>query len=206
MPTNINSQIQFLSQQFLNQHAHGDDVCGGPASSGTGASPRLGQLGQEVELSNEDALHLSDTVNEGTLYAGTYKYVKTLLTGTNTPARGLVAFWSDPENDVVSADPGTNNGGCIAGVFINSPGKGKFWWIQKDGVMTVKYKASTTKATPAACDLIICDPGDNVADALVGGNNLTVDQAKNILGTAQDAPVGGSYGRILGWQRYRNTP
>src|SRR5262245_15212846 len=69
---------------------------------------RAGQLGFEVELTTAQALALSDT-SIGTLFAGTYMYVK-LATGGASPARGNVAFVSSIANAglyTVSADAAT---------------------------------------------------------------------------------------------------
>jgi hypothetical protein len=160
-------------------------------------------LGQKAEYSIEDALRLSDT-DIGTCYDGEYQYVQTKAASVAAPALGLVAFWTDQENYIVTPDAPASSG-CIAGVYLSAPTKGYFCVIQRGGRMNLKFKTPTTKATPAACDLIICDPGSNLADALVDGNNLTVLQAKNILGVAATAATPGAFGVVQGWERFRKS-
>jgi len=201
MPTNWNSQIQFLSGRFLN-NIH-DAVAGGSAASGTGAAQILGQLGQKLELGEDDANKMSDPAI-GTLHAGEYQYVQTGVV-TQVPARGLIAYWLSESAYTVTPDKA--GGGCVAGLYLTAQADSEFHFIQRAGVGSIKFKAAVTKATPASCDLIIgvSESSVGVGDVLADATALTSVEVRAVIGTAIEAPVGGQIKTVAMWERFRNT-
>lgn len=202
MPNNINSQIQFLSGRYLN-NIH-DAVAGGSAASGTGAAQILGQLGQKMELSEEDTARLSDPAI-GTLHAGEFQYVLTDDDAVQTPARGLVAYWNDEATYEVTPD--LAGGGCIAGLYLSAQVAGEYHFIQRGGVGSVKFKDGITKTSPVACDLVVsvAEASVGVADVLADATAITSVIAKTILGVAAVAPTAGAISTIEMWERFRNS-
>lgn len=192
--------MQNLSQQYLNNV--NDALPGGAGTSGTGAPQYLGQVGHELELDAANALRLSNT-SVGTLYGGKYQYVNVRLAATQNPAIGQCAYWYDRDNYIVTPDVAT---GCFAGIFINAITKGNYGYIQTGGLASVKFKASVTKATPAACDLVV-----NVSDSSVGRGDVLADataltsvEVRAIIGTAAAAPVSNTISTVQLWERYQN--
>ena len=163
-----------------------DDVCGGASNQGTGATLYGGILGIEVELTDRQVYYDSDV---GTLYGGRYQYVQTLASATATPARGEAAFWSDPDNWVVSGDAGDGN---FAGVFLNTITSGNFGWIQKSGIATCKFGAGT----PAAKLIVATTSGANTFDALADGTAITTTNLKLWVGRCKAAADQNDYGLV----------
>lgn len=178
-----------------------DAVCGGSSSQGTGATLYGGILGIEIEFADNDIFFDSAI---GTLYGGIYKYVQTRAASSASPARGQIAFWYDVDNYVVTAD---FVNGEQAGVFLNSITKGNFGWIQVGGKASVLFRASITKTTPAAGDVVIVESTANVADDLADATNPTFGGATGIqllLGIAIAVPVGGAISTVQLTSRFTN--
>lgn len=167
-----------------------DTVCGGSNNYGTGATLYGGIAGIEIEF-KDDQVFYDSTV--GTLYGGVYKYVQTASGSTASPARGQLAFWSDPDNFVVSADATDGN---QAGVFLNSITKGNWGWIQVGGIASVLFRATITKATPAVKDVVVVESAANVADVEADTTSYTNLIYKRILGIAKAVPVGGAISTV----------
>lgn len=176
-----------ISTGFLN--TVNDAVPGSTVASPTGNLEYVGLLGQELELTSAQALALSKTTI-GTLYAGRYKYVKTLSSATAAPARGLVAVWSDEDNYVVNSDVAATTVGRAAGVFISAPTKGNYCFIQVEGKATLQCHSSVGGTT--AGDLAMVDTTTGavlaVADATAGGVDTALE-AKKVIGTFIEAPA-----------------
>lgn len=164
-----------------------DPVPGGSNNFGTGATLYGGILGMEIELTDSQVQY---DLSTGQLYGGRYKCIQTLSTGTNAPARGTAAFWSDPDNYVVSGDAGNGN---FAGVFLNSITKGNVGYIQVAGISYCKFAVGQT---PTAKLIVATTSTLNTFDALADGTALTTTNFKLIVGRAKEAGTGGSLSRV----------
>lgn len=203
--SNFADQIDRLAFNALNGST-GDPIQGQPVGvvSGLITVGYDGQLGQRYCVTGfgpgPESTRLSATAT-GTLYGGLYQYVLFLSTATAANVRGQLAFWSDALNAVVTGDVTAATDGLCAGVILNAVTKGNYGWIQIAGIASILFKATITKTTPAAGDLVIVDQtpaakGDILADATA----LTSVTAKGILGKAIiDTPVGGTVTRVLLW-------
>jgi hypothetical protein len=165
-----------------------DPVCGGSNNFGTGATLYGGIRGIEIEF-KDDQVFYDPTV--GTLYGGVYKYVQTVAAAdrTTAPARGLIAFWYNDDNFVVTADA-TDGNQC--GVFLNAITSGDWGWIQVGGDASVLFSEAITKATPAVKDVVVCDSGLDTADVESDSTSYTNLIYKRILGIAKEVPVAGA--------------
>jgi hypothetical protein len=172
-----------------------DAVAGGSVASGTGANPYAGQLGAIAYFGPSD-IRFDSSI--GTLYEGWYQYVQFLVSG-GAPARGLMAFWSDLTNFVVTM---TAVNGQHAGVVLNSVTAGQYGWIQISGLASVKFANSITKATPAVKDLVLTTDGANTCDILADATAITSPTFKRVVGVAAStAPVGGAISLVELFQR-----
>ena len=159
--------INRLVSRFLNDA--NDASPGQSVANSVQAVP--GQLGAITVLNATDALNLSDTVNQTTLYEGTYQYVKFLSTQSGTTIAQGPVYWSDPDNFVVTADVPTNGAG-FAGIALNVVTKGNYGWIQVSGKALLNV-GTVTKATPAIGDPVststigIFDDVDTTPTALI---------------------------------------
>lgn len=204
------NNIDYVSPGLLN--LVNDPVCGGLVSSGTGLSPRLGQLGKKLHMTQDEAYarYGGSKVINGValpqLYSGIYQYVQFYASSTASNAQGQVVFWRPAsatqsldgyQNYIVTPDAPTVPS-MIAGITLNAVTKGNFGWIQIAGEATVLFKTGITKATPVVGDLVVLDltPTDT-ADVLADATNLTSVQARVIIGKAIDAPVSASLERVL---------
>ncbi len=201
--------IDYVSTGFLN--TVNDPVIGGLLSSGTGASPRAGQLGKKVHMTQDEAYarYYNKTLSGTTvpqLYSGIYQYVQFKAGSSSSNVQGQVVFWdtaanSGEENYVVTPDaPSVPS--PIAGITLNpstwANSKGNYGWIQIAGLATVKFCAAVTKGTPVAGDLVVLDlTPTNTADVLADATNITSVQARVIIGKAYDAPVSAALKRVL---------
>lgn len=120
MPTNYGSQNVRVSTGLMN--TVDDEFCGGGSLAPGFAS---GQLGMKVMLGTNE-IKFSAAV--GTLRAGTYQYVQTFSGDLVLPARGLLAFWRDRINYLVTTSDAV--GTAVAGVFINPITRGRYGFIQ----------------------------------------------------------------------------
>lgn len=185
-------QISRVTTGLLN--TVNDAVAGGSVASGTGANPYAGQLGGIAYFGPQMVRYDSSI---GTLYEGWYQYVKFLVSG-GAPARGLVAFWSDLDDFVVTM---TAVNGQHAGVVLNSVTAGNYGWIQISGLASVQFRAAITKATPAIKDLVITTDGANTADVLADATGITSPTLKRVLGVAAAAPANNTISLVELFQR-----
>lgn len=161
----------------------------------TGTARFSGQKGKYLSLNNKQALNFSDTTI-GTLYGGVYQLVQVKSDATLAPAVGLLAFWSDYDDYIVTPDVPTQPGGTVAGVFINAIAKGDYGFIQVAGRASVQVAASVTET------VVIGDTAFAVSDTGGDVNNLADSTAVNagnandIIGKFLTAPAGGALGIV----------
>lgn len=127
MPTFDRSQGLIITTGYINAV---DDVSPG---GGSGAPPGLtdegrarGQVGACVTLGKNEVKY-DPTVGE--VEEGTFQYVKTLSGDVVQPARGILAYWVDRTNYIVSTVDTTASD--VAGVFLNTVHQGRYTVIQK---------------------------------------------------------------------------
>lgn len=114
---------------------------------GTALNKFGGQLGQQITISSAQAAQLSKA-SVGTLYAGTYQYVK-LKAGATPAVRGAAYFWDNAAAagsfQVVTIESSTTlTAASLAGVCLNTITAGNYGWIQTAGIATCKFVASIT--------------------------------------------------------------
>lgn len=168
-----------------------DPAAGVPLASPSGSIVQAygGQIGAKLTIGPGEATRLSDSA-VGTLFEGVYQYVQFLGSMTATPTRGMICFWSDRANKVITCDVTAATQGKIAGVVLNSVTKGNWGFIQISGSASVQFKSTITKSTPANGDLVIVDQTpSSSADVLADATGLTSVTAKAIVGVADVVPV-----------------
>lgn len=186
-----NTGIARLSQYLNNV----DDALPGQSVSGS-TQTFEGQLGAVVVLNAAQALKLSYTTN-GTLYAGTYQYVRFYGSQSGTTVKGGPVYWQDPDNFVVTADVPSGALG-FAGVALNVVTKGNYGWILVEGKCQCQPLDNTTKGSPAAGDTMVTATigrFDDLADATAyDGTNL-----KLAVGQWIEAPADATSVRYLAY-------
>jgi hypothetical protein len=193
-----NSQTSRVNPLKLNDV--NETAAGGVLTSGTGTAQAFGQLGKTVEFADANEIFYDSTV--GTLYPGKYQYVQTDSESSDSPARGLIAFWlGDPTDYVVTPDA---QDGEIAGIYINALTKGNYGYIQIEGIASVQFDASQSQGTPAVKDLVVQKSTANTADAIADGTTVTAGIAKRVLGIAYDAPVANVISRVELYEKFLN--
>lgn len=160
------------------------------ATSGYMISSYGGFVGSKYTFSADDAGKLSLAAT-GTLYGGTYQYVRIAPGATQANlTRGRLVFWdtSAAEDLYQVTNDETQNGGrpLFAGVLLNAPTAGNYTIIQVKGRATVKMRATITSATR---DFIWAAAGsgvDNAAfDGLAAATGLTGANIQNQLATGE---------------------
>jgi hypothetical protein len=176
-----------------------DPVPGGVLTSGTGTAACTGQLGKTVEFAEGE---IFANLAVGVLYTGKYQYVQTIATSFAAPARGLIAFWRDIPNYVVTPDAWAD--GEIAGIYINALTRGHYGYIQIEGLASVMFSGNQQQATPAIKDLVVQDAGLNTALALADGTAMTAGVQKRVIGIASNlaAPVAGQISAVELFERF----
>jgi hypothetical protein len=165
------------------------------ANQDTGTTRFRGQKGGFISFDNKQALAFSDT-SVGTLYGGVYQLVQVLLTATLAPAVGLLAYWNDYDDYVVTPDVPTQPGGTVAGVFINAITKGDWGFIQVAGRATVQVAAAVTEAVVIGdTAFAVDDTGGNVNN-LADATAVTAGNLNDKIGRFLDAPLGGALGIV----------
>ena len=204
-------QVERLASGFMNHT--GDPSPGQPLSSPSGSIviPYDGQVGGAYGVTNYPPTAQTESTRVGdaaigTLYGGIYGYYQHLLTSSGANIRGGVLFWQDIVNGIVTPDVTLSTQGLIAGIGLAVTVKGYYNFIQSQGLASVLFKSSITKATPAIGDLVIVDQGGGTptarGDVLADATNLTSVIAKSIIGVAVDVPVGGAVSRVMLWPRH----
>jgi hypothetical protein len=203
---NLTNQVERLASGYLNHT--GDPAPGQPLTSPSGSIviPYDGQIGNLYAVTQYppgaqvEATRLGDTTI-GTLYGGVYGYYLHYLSSAGANIRGGILFWQDIVNGIVTPDVTLSTQGLIAGISLAVTVKGDYNFIQTQGLASVLFKSSITKATPAIGDLVIVDQGGGTptarGDVLADVTGLTSLTAKSIIGVAYDLPVGGAVSRVL---------
>lgn len=157
-----------------------------------------GQVGAVQILNAAQALKLSYTAT-GTLYAGTYQYVRFYASQSGTTVVGGPVYWQDPDNFVVTADAATSGLG-FAGVALCVVDKGNYGWILVSGKCQCLALDNTTKASPAVGDTMVCatigrfdDIVDPYASELTSGK---------VAGQWIEAPVDGTNVKYLAYVQF----
>lgn len=201
MANAVQNKTQYVAARYLN--AVNDSAAGGGPANIAGVSRCPGQLGSIIYIDPGSPLYYDSAVNY--LYPGAYQYVHLVSTSTAAAAVGGVAYWVDPTNTKLPYDVTADaTDGNQAGLFINVLTKGNYGFIQVDGLASVKYAASITKATPAIKDWVICSAGAGTGDVLADATGITSVTIKRSLGTAEQVPVGGALGLITLQLQKRN--
>jgi hypothetical protein len=205
-----------------------DTIMGNETAGGTGFPYYASLLGVELEVDNGTALMLSYTTN-GTLYAGLYRYMGFITTGTTTPTLGYATFWAttqittsgastnilatDGTQYTVSVDGSASVGDALfAGVILVTDPSGaaattlaarRFGWIQTEGIATC-YFGGTTDTTIG--DLVVTNYGSNTFQALAdtAATPKAGGQAfaiKNVVGVAVNAPSATAASQVSLWPK-----
>lgn len=191
------TQINYISAKYLD--TVNDPVCGDSVSSGTGASPRAGQLGNILRLGMADAKKRGSAI---TLYAGDYQYVKFKASTTYAGIQGRLVFWdaysstyasNGMVNYTVTPDATTANTACFAGIALGTITAGYYGWIQISGLANVLCAASIVDNT--AGDIAFIETaltgGVGAADFVAYGSATALQLCK-LFGYAYQTPVAGS--------------
>lgn len=189
MPSNLVSQVGILTAAL----ASVNDAFPGSSYAGPTSQAYYGsQVGQRIALGNDDPY----ITRQSALFGGMFQYVKFLSTQTATPTVGNIAFWSTDSTYIVTSDEPTGVSD-IAGIVVSATTKGNYGFIQIDGKVSINFRATITKATPAIGDLVLCAAAgagvDNAkADILADATNITSVQFRHVLGIAVVAATGGA--------------
>lgn len=191
MPAGFTQQIDRASTGLINTIS--DAVAGG-IQSPSGNAVYSGQAGERIILGPE-SVRFNPAV--GTVFGGMFQYVQIAAAAAASLAIGRLLYWLDYENFIVTPDVSATNISAFAGVILNgtlAPAVAGNWiFMQVLGKVNVRFKASTTKTTPAIGDIVSSDATpSNTADVIADATTLTSPLFKNIIGAAiLAAPVGG---------------
>lgn len=185
MPTFDRSQGMFITTGYIN--AVNDVSPGGGSGSPPGITDvgrAKGQVGACITLGKNEVV-FNPAV--GHVEEGTFQYVKTFSTDALAPARGLLAFWQDRTNYIVTTSD--TNAYDVAGVFLNTVTRGRYTVIQKffeGGRAYVQFGLNAVAAGE------VCFPAAD-GTATANRNVAATPLQSSYFGTAQGA---GSAGNI----------
>tara|TARA_B100000949_G_scaffold81226_1_gene72618 strand:- start:11474 stop:12058 length:585 start_codon:yes stop_codon:yes gene_type:complete len=183
------SRREILKLTDVNINAINDSLIGGVGTP-SGNSRYAGQLGVRFPL-QADELQFDSSV--GDVFTGVFQYVRTLAGQTVTKQR--IAFWSDPENFVVTpTNPSPE--GRVAGVYLNAPTAGNYTVIQVGGLVDLTCIASITK-TGAAGDLCLVDTTDGRVDNIADATGLTSLLLRRVVGEFHQVPANNGVVQVL---------
>lgn len=169
-------------QTNVAQLTTGDYTTQSDVNPGGGDSPGFapGQLGKSVWV---DAKRGDPGIPAGE--AGRIQYVKAKASTTVSPARGVLAYWDDKDDFVVTQDNPTV-GQAMAGIWLGATAEGSHGWIWKEGRCTAKFLSSTTKTTPAVGDAVVNYGASGLADVLADATPVVFGtdaaQANRVIG------------------------
>jgi hypothetical protein len=191
MPNNLVSQVEILTRLItLVNDAYPGSSYAGPTNQAYYGS----QVGARFALGDDDKTIAN---NSTTLSGGLFQYVQLYASMTATPKVGLIAFWKTDTSYIATFDEPTGVSD-MAGILVSATSIGNYGIIQIDGKVRVQFRATITKATPAATgDLVLAaaaGAGADVAtaDILADATSLTSTQARHILGITITSPTGGA--------------
>jgi len=201
----FSKQAVYFSQPKLNVGT-GDSIVGGALTTspitGAGAPSQFQQTlpGDRIILSPSDAL-INSNNTVGNLYTGTFRYVGTRNNSSSAPTLGHAGFWDTNSATAVAtsavdalyqvtSDEGANIGvSLFAGVFISSPTKGNWWWIQEAGKVSVQFATVITGTPTRGAAVFLYAGGNNnnaidvgSFDQLTGANSAAVFTANSTTG------------------------
>lgn len=155
----------------------------------TGVAQFQGLLGQKYRFDrNAVAKHWDTSLSAAPVTDLEVQYVQVKADAPVAPARGVLAYWSSKQNWLVTTDD--TAGLDFAGVFMGTMAAGEYGYIVKVGELAMKFKSSTTKATPAVGDTAVGVSGnsalaDVIADAT--GQTYGTDRTNQKLGILRSA-------------------
>ena len=203
----IDSEIMRISAGSLNAGTGDTNIAEASTPLGPGVSKYQGQLGRTLWVPPDQ---LISTASIGTLYGGTFRYVRLRAADAVNAAIGQIAFadivvtnWQKAYQVTTNEDLSSSGlaGKFIAGVFISTLGYGKYWLIQIRGGVPVRMRATLSQTGivgsavyAAALNTGIGVADNAVADVLTPDTNPSVfsDVAlmqQRYLGTAIAAPT-----------------
>lgn len=170
-------------QTNITQLTTGDFTTQSDLYPGGGDSPGFapGQLGKSIEVSAKRGDPGIPAGEEGRI-----QYVKFKAGTTVAPARGVLVYWDDYDDKVVTPDNPATVGAAMAGICLGATDKGDHGWIAKAGRWTAKFLSSTTKTTPAIGDAVVNYGAAGLADVLADASAVTfgtdATQANRVIG------------------------
>lgn len=187
-----------------------DTVIGGQAGI-SGASKFAGQLGKQLLVDPSQIAQLYSSAI-GTLYGGSYRYVRLSSTGTQ-PVVGQILFWDTTVSSWQSAYQvsvneslsSVDNAVMIAGIFLGGLAPGNYGFIQDAGIVPIQFRGTLTAAGAIGSEVYAAAAGAGVdagfADVVASGNPTTFADAgllqARYLGQAIAAPTNGSLTNVI---------
>jgi hypothetical protein len=154
MPSGVFNPNVRVTSGFLDT---ANDSFPGGGSASPGYAP--GQRGAKVGLgagypSDNVGVRFSSTFKTPltTIPRGIFQYVESLSTDSVVPAQGLIAFWQDRANYIVTTSD--TNLKSRAGVYLGAPTRGNLCFIQCFDEGGIGYVKAGAAATPAAQDKV----------------------------------------------------
>lgn len=162
-----------ITTNYLNQlNRHGDPAPGVPVStaqaSGSIIQPYGGMEGGKLTITNPWAAQFAD-LRVGPLYGGLYQYVQFSALDTTPPARGLIVYWLDELNYIVTTAAGTTPPNKVAGVCLNAVTPGNWDFIQISGIASVLFSAAVAIGSG-----VEASSGQGAAGATVGPTSIGI--------------------------------
>lgn len=179
-----------------------DTVIGGvPALPSTTDSLVAGQLGKEINLDDSQVIYNSTI---GTVYGGTFRYVRLAATSTAVVV-GQIVFWdisvADNLYQVTTSEAGSTLGAQFrAGIVLNSGWTaGNYSFIQCVGPTYTKFRAALTGAGAVGIAVYCAAAGAGVdngfADVISSANPTQFGDVAlmqdRYLGSASQLPTNG---------------
>lgn len=146
-----------ISTGFLNTVR--DLLPGTPVQNNTGVVQYQGLLGQKYRFDRQSlGKRWSTSVSAVPTSDVEVQYVKNRPTMPVAPVRGVLAYWFNKATFEVTSDD--TLGLDLAGVYMGIGAQDEYMFIAKVGEVAVRFKASTTKATPAVGNIALAISGN----------------------------------------------
>lgn len=178
-----------LTTNYLNQlHRHGDPGAGVNVStaqmSGSIVQEYHGFDGGKTTITNPWAAQFADPA-VGPLYGGIIQYVKFSPTMTIPAVRGMICFWQDELNYIVTTDFNATTSFKIAGVVINETTPDYWDFIYIAGIAMVMFSAAGTVGQPVSVTPTAGQPTFATAGGTLSENSIglavLLDPAANVV-------------------------